>query len=64
MGLSMKLCPWLHVAALTGVALVISTEALAASSGSQGQNTAGAGLFLAWAIAYLTSLDFHGPGLG
>ena len=50
----MKLCPWSHIAALAGIALVISNEALAASGGSQGQNTAGAGLFLAWAIAYLT----------
>ncbi len=36
------------------VAFSISGEALAAAAGTQGQNTVGGGLFLAWAIAYLT----------
>ncbi len=50
----MKPITWPTIAALGGVAFAISTDALAASSGTQGQTTAGAGLFLAWAIAYLT----------
>lgn len=44
---------WLNAAAIGGLTLAISSEALAAPAG-QGQNTVGAGLFLAWAIAYLT----------
>ncbi len=50
----MKPTPWPTIAALGGLAFATSTEVLAASSGTQGQNTVGAGLFLAWAIAYLT----------
>lgn len=54
MGLTLKLRPWLHIVALGGFVLAVSSEALAASAGTQGQNTVGAGLSLAWAIAYLT----------
>lgn len=51
--MGLKGSSWLTTVALGGMALAISADALAAPAG-QGQNAAGAGLFLAWAIAYLT----------
>lgn len=51
--MGLKRVSWLNTIALGVFALAISSEALAAPA-SQGQNTVGAGLFLAWAIAYLT----------
>ena len=51
--MGLRLNSWLNAVALGGLALAISSEALATPA-DQGQNTVGAGLFLAWAIAYLT----------
>lgn len=53
MGFPVKANTWLALTLVGLAALVLSSEALAADS-RQGQNTVGAGLFLAWAIAYLT----------
>lgn len=53
MGLPVKANSWFTAAVFGLFALVLSSDVLAAAS-RQGQNTVGAGLFLAWAIAYLT----------
>ena len=45
----------LHVTATVGaVGCLVPTEVFAAASGAQAQNPLGAGLFVAWGIAYLT----------
>src|SRR5262249_55954795 len=44
---------WLDTVLLGAFAFCVSSDAFAAPA-NQGQNTVGAGLFLAWAIAYLT----------
>lgn len=53
MGLLVKANSWLTLTVVGLFALVLSSDVLAAAS-RQGQNTVGAGLFLALAIAYLT----------
>ena len=53
MGMPVKRRSLLMLAAVGLIVFVFSPEVLAADS-RQGQNTVGAGLFLAWAIAYLT----------
>lgn len=45
--MGLKVSSWLTTVAIGGFALAISADALAAPAG-QGQNAAGAGLFLAW----------------